>query len=53
MRVEDLPIDTLKEHFCYLLMPSNHFLVPLAWAGLGEVREVIKEIFKFESAELL
>jgi hypothetical protein len=47
--LSEIPIDTLKRHFCDLLKPSNHFLVPLAWAGLGEVPEIIVQIRKWES----
>jgi hypothetical protein len=47
-RPEQLPLDTLIRHFCLLLMPSNHFLVPLTWAGFGELPEIIDEIRKFE-----
>jgi len=46
--LQDVPIDGLKNHFLHLLMPSNHFLVPLKWAGLGELDEVIEEIVEFE-----
>ncbi len=34
----------LVRHFTLLMAPSNHFLVPLAWSGLGEVHEFITEI---------
>lgn len=50
-RPEHLPLDTVIRHFCSLLSPSNHFLVPLAWAGLGELPEIIDEIRKFEAAD--
>lgn len=46
--IADLPIETLKRHSCYLLMPANHFLIPLVWAGLGEAPEFIEEIRKVE-----
>jgi hypothetical protein len=46
--IDRLPIDELKRHFCDLLMPSNHFLVPLRWQGLGELPEVICEVAKSE-----
>jgi hypothetical protein len=49
VQVADLPIQELKDHFCKLLTPGNHFLVPLVWAGFGEVPEVIQEIRKLES----
>jgi hypothetical protein len=26
------------------MKPSNHFVVPLSWAGLGEVEEFIQEV---------
>lgn len=44
----DLPLNILLNHFGLLMKPSNHFLVPLAWAGLGELPEFIVEIRKFE-----
>ncbi|MFN0138722.1 MAG: hypothetical protein ACKVQW_01380 [Pyrinomonadaceae bacterium] len=37
-------LEKLLTHFKALMSPSNHFLVPLRWAGLGEVPEVIEEI---------
>ena len=45
---EQLPLEMLIRHFCLLLMPSNHFLVPLAWAGLGELPEIVDEIRKVQ-----
>jgi hypothetical protein len=51
IRVEKLPLEQLANHFRLLLKPSNQFLVPLSWAGLGELDEVIGEIHKYESAE--
>jgi len=44
VRVEDISIELLKQHFCSLLMPSNHFLVPLTLGGIGEVTEIIDEV---------
>jgi hypothetical protein len=44
----DFSIERLVAHFRLLLKPSNHFLVPLSWAGLGELPEVIDEIRKYE-----
>jgi hypothetical protein len=51
-RLEDVPIKDITRHFCDLLKPSNHFLVPLEWAGLGEMPEVIEEIRKCENSGL-
>jgi hypothetical protein len=48
-KIEELPWPTLANHFRLLLRPSNHFLVPLEWAGLGEMPEVIAEIRNYES----
>lgn len=42
--VSQLPLETLVRHFRLFMKPSNHFVVPLAWSGLGEVREVIEAI---------
>jgi hypothetical protein len=47
-RLEDFKIELLVNHFRLLLKPSNHFLVPLTWAGLGELPEVIDEVRKYE-----
>lgn len=44
----DFDIELLVNHFRLLLKPSNHFLVPLSWAGLGELPEVIDEVRKYE-----
>jgi hypothetical protein len=48
--LEELPLSHLVEHFKRLIKPSNHFLVPLSWSGLGEIPEVIHEIRKYEHA---
>jgi hypothetical protein len=50
---EQLPLETLVRHFCKLLSPSNHFLVPLAWAGLGELPEIVDEIRKYQLSEVV
>jgi hypothetical protein len=47
--IEELPITNLVLHFKLLLAPSNHFLIPLDWAGLGEVQEVIEEVKTVEN----
>lgn len=39
-RISDLPIDDLKKHFRRYMSPSNMFLVPKAWGGLGEMPEM-------------
>ncbi len=49
-RTEDLPIESVEQHFRLLIAPSNHFLVPLAWSGIGELPEVIDEIRRVETA---
>lgn len=41
-QIEEIPIDCLKKHFVRLLSPSNMFLVPKAWAGLGELPEMLE-----------
>lgn len=43
----EISIDCLKEHFVRLLSPSNMFLVPKAWAGLGELPEMIEVAKRF------
>jgi hypothetical protein len=50
INVCQVPLETLIQHFRLLMKPSNHFLVPLQWAGLGELPEFISEIRKVESA---
>ncbi len=44
IHLTDIPIERLKEHFISLMSPSNLFLVPKRWAGLGEIPEFIQEI---------
>ena len=39
--LEAIAFEELCEHFRRLLAPSNQFLVPLRWGGLGEVPEFI------------
>ena len=51
--LEELPIRQLTTHFQLLLNPSNHFLVPLSWQGLGEVPEMIDEIQQYELSRTL
>jgi hypothetical protein len=48
--VIDIPIERLVKHFRLLLKPSNHFLVYLSCAGLGELPQVIDEIRKYDGA---
>ncbi len=40
----DAPIGTLHAHFRRFLDPGNMFLVPLAWAGLAEVSQMVTAI---------
>lgn len=47
MPIEQSKIDVLINHFQLLMKPSNHFLVPLTWAGFGEMPEVIDEIRRY------
>jgi len=42
-------LSALRDCFRRLLSPSNHFPVPLAWAGLGEVPEFIEQICNFDN----
>ena len=39
-----IPVAVLVRHFRLFMGPSNHFVVPLNRAGLGEVEEFIQEI---------
>ncbi len=47
--LEKLPLETLIRHFQLVISPSNHFVVPLQWAGFGELPEVIDEVRQFEA----
>ncbi|GAA4441708.1 hypothetical protein [Bremerella cremea] len=38
------PIERLETHFFRFMAPSNMFLVPKSWAGLGEIPEMIDAI---------
>lgn len=40
--LKDIAIETLKEKFELLLSPSNYFLIPKRWGGIGEVSEFIE-----------
>lgn len=40
-RLEDIDMTKLEMAFCRLLDPSNYFLMPLKWGGLGEVNAFI------------
>lgn len=46
--ISEIDMSSLKQQFQLLLKPSNQFLVPLAWAGMGELNEVIEEVWLFE-----
>lgn len=46
--LDGFSIERLVSHFRLLLRPSNHFLVPLDWAGLGELPEVIDAVRRFD-----
>lgn len=48
--LENFPLERLLTHFRLLIKPNNHFLVPLPWAGLGELPESIDEVRKHEIA---
>jgi hypothetical protein len=49
--IDKIELSSLKERFQLFLKPSNQFLVPLAWAGLGELSEVIDEVRLFEEGK--
>jgi hypothetical protein len=44
-----VPLGDLVRHFTLLMSPSNHFVVPLGWSGLGEVNEFIAEVRQYDS----
>lgn len=39
-KIEDQSLDRLQCHFREFMAPSNMFLVPKEWAGIGELKEV-------------
>jgi len=49
--INTLSLEILMKHFKLLMAPSNHFLIPLDWGGLGEVPEVIDEIAAIEKKD--
>ncbi len=42
--IDEIPLDSIKDKFRLLLKPSNQFLIPIDWSGLGELPEVIEEV---------
>lgn len=42
-KIEDMPIDDLKNHFMKLSFPSNMFTIPLSIGGLGEIDDFIQQ----------
>ncbi|MGB8260630.1 MAG: hypothetical protein WCE75_09780 [Terracidiphilus sp.] len=46
--IGEIDISEIEQKFRLLLKPSNQFLVPLKWAGMGELPEVIDEVRLFE-----
>ena len=42
--LEGTSLESLKVHFRAFLSPSNMFVVPVSWAGLAEVPEVVSAI---------
>lgn len=47
--ISKVPIEELKRHFRNLIRPSNMFLVPLEWAGFGELSEVVEAVRQHDS----
>jgi hypothetical protein len=43
-KLNELPLERLAEQFVKLMSPGNMFVVPMAWSGLGEIRQVIHAI---------
>lgn len=48
--ITNYPIDVLREHFIRYASPRNMVLVPLLWAGLGEMPEFIRAAAKLGPA---
>ena len=44
LKPESAPIERLVEHFLRFLSPTNMFVVPLRWAGIAELPEVIEAV---------
>lgn len=44
LKLESAPIERLVEHFLCFLSPTNMFVVPLKWAGIAELPEVIEAV---------
>ncbi|WAM22736.1 MAG: hypothetical protein OI715_01160 (plasmid) [Candidatus Methanoperedens sp.] len=42
--VSQIDIEIVKKSFLYLMKPSNFFLVPKEWSGLGELKDFIEEM---------
>ncbi|MCE9612914.1 MAG: hypothetical protein K8T26_01470 [Lentisphaerae bacterium] len=42
MPLEQVNTANICQHFTRLISPSNHFLVPKEWGGLGELPEFIQ-----------
>jgi hypothetical protein len=40
----DVDVDRLREHFRKFMSPSNMFVIPLKYAGLGELPEFCEAI---------
>jgi hypothetical protein len=50
--LQDLSIDILKDRFIRFLSPSNMFLVPKKWSGLGEFPEMVKLLGGVDAKEI-
>ena len=42
--ISALPLDRLTAQFLSLMSPANMFVVPLAWAGIAEIKAVIQAV---------
>lgn len=45
----EAPIARLEDHFRLLMSPANMFVMPLAWAGLAEVKTVIQSVVAYHN----
>ena len=48
IELESAPIQTIAEHFLRFMSPANMFVVPLRWAGLAELPELIEAISRVD-----
>jgi hypothetical protein len=53
MSISTIPIERLAAQFLSLMAPANMFVVPLAWAGIAEIKVVIQAVASFEAQTII